>query len=348
MRVLRRLLARLALLALVLVLGLAAPVAYIEVACRPGPAASPDPGLVAETRPAIRTLLTYPEWHIVHAYDDYAEVIRRDDPHDYAYLKAIGGYWGTLCTLMRQSAELGEIDTATRQMVHVIGVSFSFEMLMKAAYEETVGRVFTWLRGDERSALDDLSAKQAAAYATFLQQVPWYLYDFRADAAALAAASTGNLRDRERALALGAEHWARSRYAGVIEQAVAATGQDTLTLQMVVQGLPEAVLQSAPDVRILTDLPEGTMIETPRYRVLTHLLQDWAQAGANFIDIAGNDRILFTALSSAAMVDGAMLSMPRQGYDDTRHLFLVPVAELGRHLRGLQEAGLVLEHIHDY
>ena len=34
----------------------------------------------ADRRPESRTLLTYPEWHIVHAYDDYAAVIRHRRP----------------------------------------------------------------------------------------------------------------------------------------------------------------------------------------------------------------------------------------------------------------------------
>ena len=34
-------------------------------------------------RAESRTLTTYPEWHIVHAYDDYARVITDGDPHEF-------------------------------------------------------------------------------------------------------------------------------------------------------------------------------------------------------------------------------------------------------------------------
>lgn len=347
MRVLWRLMRWLIVGALLLALGLAGPVVYVETMCRGEGSPTPGTPLSGETRPEIRTLLTYPEWHIVHAYDDFAEVIRTGAPHDYKFLDAVGGYWSSLCTLKRESAALGEIDGATRQLVHVIGVSFSFEMLMKAAYEESIGRLATVLRGPERSPLDDLSAEQAARYAEFLQQVPWYKYDFRADAEALAAASDGSLRDRERALALGLEHRARAAYAGVIAEAVAATGQDDLTLQMVVANLPEAALAATKGVTILRRMPEGIEVETPRYRALTHILDGWAKAGAAFVDIAGNDQIMFTALSQREE-PGALASLPRQGYRDWRHLFLVPVADLAESLRGLEAGGLQLEHIHDY
>ncbi len=329
-------------------LALLSPVAYVETQCRGEVVARPQVSIVAQTRPEIRTLLTYPEWHIVHAYDDYAETIRQGDPDDFDFLAAITGYWRALCTLTQESAAMGEIDTPTRQMVHVIGVSFTAEMLAKAAYEETLGRVATWIRGSDPSALDRLSAEQAAHYAEVLQQTPWYRYDFRADAAALDAASTGSFRDRERALALGLEHRVRAAYAGVIESAVAATGQDELTLQMVMTGLPRSTIEAQEGVRLLRVTTSGMVIETPRYRALTHLLAGWAEGGAEFVEIAGNDEILFTAISDQPSQPGALANLPRQGYGDTRHLFLVRVADLAERLRDLPQRGLRLEHIHDY
>ncbi|MEM6635553.1 MAG: hypothetical protein AAF667_06640 [Pseudomonadota bacterium] len=348
MRLLARVLRWVVGLVLLLVIGLASPVVYVEAFCRGDATPAPLPPISGETRPEVRTLLTYPEWHIVHAYDDYAEVIRQGDPHDFRFFAAISGYWGSLCTLTRESAALGEIDAGTRQLVHVIGVSFTFEMLMKAGYEETVGRFATLIRGSARAPLDDLSAQQAARYAAFLQQVPWYRYDFQADAAELRAASEGGFRDRERAMALGLEHGARATYAGVIEQAVAATGQDDLTLQMVVANLSDGALEATEGVKILRRTDAGTEVETPRYRELTSILAAWAGANADFIDMAGNDQIMFTAISVNRNATGALASLPRQGYGDTRHLFLVPVAQLAARLRTLEEDGLRLEHIHDY
>lgn len=348
MRVLARILKRLLQAALVFILLLASPVIYVETMCRGDATPAPATPLAGETRPEIRTLLTYPEWHIVHAYDDYAVTIRDGDPHNFNYLQAIFGYWSSLCTLTETSATLGLIDTPTRQLVHVIGVSFTLEMLMKAAYEETIGRVATMIRGPQHAPLDNLSAQQAAEYAAFLQQVPWYRYDFRGDAAALNAAATDAFRDRERATALWLEHSARAVYAEVIGRAVAATGFDDLTLQMVVSGLSQEQLEATPGVTVLGETGIGLEVETPRYRELTGILAQWADQGAQFLDMAGNDQIMFTATSDAPVQDGALASLPRQGYGDTRHLFLVPVTGLAEALRGLQARGQRLEHIHDY
>jgi len=348
MRFLGRSLKRLVQALLILVLTLAAPVVYIETMCRGDAIPAPSTPLSNELRPEIRTLLTYPEWHIVHTYDDYAATIRDNDPHDFRYLQAIFGYWGSLCTLTEEAAGLGEINGETRQLVHIIGVSFTFEMLMKAAYEETIGRVATMIRGPQHARLDNLSAQQAAEYATFLQQLPWYRYDFRGDAATLNAAATDAFRDQERAFSLGLEHLSRAAYAGVIAQAVASTGFDDLTLQMVVTGLTPQQIEAVEGVTILGDVPGGVEVETPRYRELTGILANWAEQGATFLDMAGNDQIMFTAISDQRTQDGALADLARQGYGDTRHLFLVPVTELADTLRGLTARGLRLEHIHDY
>ena len=331
-------------------LGLLMPVGYNELACIPKPVENDYLAVLPPEhhRPESRTLLTYPEWHIVHAYDDYAKVISEGDPHDYGYVQAIRGFWSSLCELSYASARHGGFPAETKQMVYTIGVSFTAELLAKAAYEETLGRFAVWLRGDERSVLDDLSAQQAQAYARFLQQVPWYKWDFASDAAALAAQSTGGVRDIERRLALGAELRVKSAYAGVIEKAVAQVGADQLRLRMVVNGASPEELAQLAGVEVISSGKQGIEIETPRYRDLTHLMQDMAGQGVEFVEIAGNDDILFTALSAEPRAEGALFSFARQGYGDYRHLIVLRVAQLAARLREMQAGPLTLEHIHDY
>ena len=341
---------RLALLLIVLVISLGAPVVYVETLCRGTGTARPYDALIspAHHRPESRTLLTYPEWHIVHAYESYAKVISHGDPHDFAFLGDIGGFWTSLCALSRIAPEHGGIDGGTKQMVYVIGVSFTAELILKAAYEETLGRFFAILRGPQRAPLDDLSAEQAAAYAAFLQQVPWYKWPFRDDAEALRKLAGGTVRDTERRLALGLEYRAKASYADIIAQAVAQTGTDALTLRMLVTGADPLQLSGYEGVRVLQVRPEGVEIETPRYRALTQLLQQMAADQVTLVEVAGNDDILFTALSNRPAEPDALFSFARQGFGDYRHLFLVRVPDLAQRLRDLDSSGLTLEHIHDY
>lgn len=335
---------------LLLVIGLLAPIGYTELACRPGDGGSDYAAILPpdQHRPEGRTLLTYPEWHIVHAYDDYAKVIRTGDPHDYKYLPAIGGFWASLCNLSKASGPHGGFPSEFKSTVYTIGVSFTAELLAKALYEETIGRGATLIRGEARAPLDELTAQQAAEYALFLRQVPWYQWDFTQDAAEIKASATTAFRDRERRMAVGLEYKTKAAYADLIAAAVANMEPDALRLQMIVTGLSAADLAAFDDVDVIATGPDGIRVETPRYRALTELLLQWAKAGGNFVEIAGNDDILFTVTSQVSDLDEALYSFGRQGYDDTRHLILLPVSELAEALRGLDERGLTLEHIHDY
>lgn len=348
MRWLFRLLSRLSLALALIVAGLLSPLVYIETMCRPvGQPAAYTPLLPVEwQRPEARTLLTYPEWHIVHAYDDYAEVIRTGDPHQFGFLSSVGGFWSSLCALSVASGTHGGFDWTTKQTIYTIGVSFTAELLLKAGYEETVGRAATLLRGETRAPLDDLSAQQASDYATFLQQVPWYQWDFTADAAALDTAATGAFRDKERRFALGIEYRVKAAYARVIEAAVASVGADQLRLRAVVTGVPEATLAALPDVQVIATRPEGVEIEAPRYRAFTRLADSIAAAGGSFVEVAGNDDIMFTVITDQPVMPGAIHSFARQGNPGFRHLVLLPVSALAEALRALPDGAL--EHIHDY
>lgn len=339
-------LGRFLLLLSVICLGLIAPVLYVETACRGEPVQDAyHPLLPPEHhRAEARSFLTYPEWHIVHAYDDYAKVISAGDPHEFGYTRAVTQFWSSLCALSEKSAAHGGFDRETKQMVYVIGVSFTAELGLKALYEETLGRVATWVRGEARSVLDDLSADQAASYAEFLQQVPWYKWDFRGDVAALNAAATSAFRDQERRFALGLEFGAKASYAQVIAEAVANVGADELTLRLIVNGpIPEL-----DGVRVISQSASGTVIEAPRYRALTELLVEMANQGVEFVEIAGNDDIMLTVLSSDAQFAGALFSFERQGYGDMRHLVQTKISGLAKLLRDLSQGAARLEHVHDY
>lgn len=329
-----------------LTLGLLGPVGYVEFACQPEGAAEPYAAILPPEhhRPESRTYLTYPEWHIVHAYDDYAEVIAEGDPHDYGFLRSISGFWTSLCDVARSSGPHGGVTDSTKSMVYVIGVSFTAELLAKAAYEETLGRIATLVRGTERAPLDDLTAEQARGYAEFLQQVPWYRWDFTGAARALDAAATGAPRDRERRLALGLEYRAKALYADAIAAAVKGTGADALTLRMIIDRAPAA----SEGITVIARRPEGVEIETPRYRALTGLLVEMAANGVNVVEIAGNDDIMLTVLSEDARLEGAQASMARQGNGDYRHLVDVKVTDLAERLRSFERDGLRVEHVHDY
>ena len=163
-------------MALLLIL-LLPPVGYVELACRGTATTETYQPLITDPafqRREANTYLTYPEWHIVYAYDGLAAALKAGDEHQFDYAASVKRFWSSTCALMRVADAHGGADWDTRSMIHTIGVSFAAEMALKAAYEETIGRATAWLRGGAKTPQDQAVAAMAADYAAFLRQTPWY------------------------------------------------------------------------------------------------------------------------------------------------------------------------------
>lgn len=357
MRRILRIVKWLALSLVVVLLLLLAPVGYIETFCRSEPEAqayTPKMTDPAFLRAEANSYLTYPEWHIVYAYEGLANVLKTGDDHAFGYGRSVTGFWASFCALNQEAGRHGGADLDTRQTIHVIGVSFTLEMGMKALYEETLGRVFALVRGAEKSPQDRYAAAMAEDYGSFLHQTPWYKYDFDREVAALWSEPVTSLRGWERRLALGGEWKAKAAYARVIAGAVAATtGQAQLRIRSLVAGLAPADLQTIPEVSVIEDRgADGVLIETPRYRAFTLILQQIAARDGTVLEVAGNDDIMVSALGATApsQLGSATLTadINRDGFAGRRLLLQVKVPDLVALFAELRAANLELEHVYDY
>jgi hypothetical protein len=342
---------------LVATLLLLSPVAYVELACRSQTVTQTYEPLLTDTafqRREANTYLTYPEWHIVFAYDGLARALTTGDEHAFDYIDSISGFWRSTCALTRVANQHGGTDWDTRSMIHTIGVSFTAEMLVKAAYEETMGRATAWLRGPQKTAQDAVIAGVASDYAAFLRQTPWYQYPFSRKTRELWAAPAGwSLRGWERRLGIGLEFEAKVAYAKVIAGAVAATAPAQLVIRSMVSGLDAGVLGRIPGVTVIGGHGDGFEIETPRYDVSTRILADIARQGGAIREIAGNDEIMV----SVTVGDGAaqpvphgtvILRMKRDGIPGERLLINVRMPELAAFLNTYPRGEPGLEHVFDY
>jgi predicted TIM-barrel fold metal-dependent hydrolase len=228
-------------------------------------------------------------------------------------------------------------------MIHTIGVSFTAEMIAKAAYEETIGRVTAWLRGSRKTPQDQVVAEMAADYAQFLRQTPWYEYPFTREARELWAAPVDHaVRGWERRFGIGLEF-----------QAKAATEPAQLRIRSIVTGLDAAVLSQIRDVTVIRQHHGGLEIETPRYAAFTQILTEIARRGGAIREIAGNDEIM----ASVTVGDGAapivqhgilILRQKRDGIPGDRLLVNVRVPQLAAFLRAYPPGDPGLEHVFDY
>ncbi|PYB70789.1 hypothetical protein [Rhizobium wuzhouense] len=356
MRKVLRLAKWLALSFVLLIVVLLIPVGYVETFCTAEPQQetfTPKMTDPAFLRAEANSYLTYPEWHIVYAYEGLANILKTGDEHDFGYTRSVVGFWASFCALNREADRHGGADVATRRTIHVIGVSFTLEMGMKALYEETVGRLFALLRGADKAPQDRYAAVMAEDYGQFLHQTPWYKYNFDGSVTKLWAEPVTSLRSWERRLALGGEWKAKAAYARVIAGAVAATGQAQLTIRSLIAGVPAADLQSIADVTVVEDRgADGILIETPRYRAFTVILQQIAARNGRIVEIAGNDDIMVSALGASVPSQlgfaTRIVDINRDGFTGRRMLLQAKVRDLPALFSELGAVGLELEHVYDY
>ncbi len=343
-------------LLLVLLLG---PIAWTEIFCHGNAGGTAYVPLLKDKeqqRPAANSYMTYPEWHIVYAYEGLAKTLESGDEYQFNYLQSVIGFWKAECRLLQAADEHGGADFATRSTSYVIGPSFGLELGFKALYEDTLGAAFAFLRGQAKSPQDEVARDMAHDYAAFLQQQPWYEYDFGKQVGALWAAPVADpIRGWERRLALTGEWKAKIAYAQGIKSLVAATtGDADLQIFSVVRGLSREQLTAIPNVAVTGETAQGAIIKTPRYAVFTAILVNIAKQGGDVVEIAGNDNIMLTVLHPAATpIDygqGALVltTLPRQGYGEERDLLQVNMPALASLLRQLQNGPARLEHIYDY
>jgi hypothetical protein len=360
-------------------LAVAAPIARNELSCmqpRETGAESYAPLLPAESRRnAVDTFLTYPEWSIVHAYEDFAAVTRQKGEENFGYIKSITGFWSNLCSLSEVASRRGEISLDMKATLYIIGISFAGEMAVKGAYESTIGRLTAWIRGPERTADDNFALKTADDYAAFLRQTPWYEFPFwpvlQAYWSNTEKGQPSVLRTAERRFALSMEYGVKGVYAKAIGM-MAAAAPAKLTIETVVTGLSRQQLEAGKDVTFLREIPEGSVVETPRYRAYTEFLQRVSTAGGNIREIAGNDRIFVTVISDGRKRDNPdgfifrseipgslgierlaraalMFKAPLQARPGAERLGLeLPVPALVSFMRAAPALGLTFEHAYDY
>jgi hypothetical protein len=338
-----------------IIAGLVLPILYVEVACRGTADDEAFQPLITDPafqRVEANTYLTYPEWHIVYAYEGLAEVLKTGDEHAFGYASSIAGFWSSYCHLNHTAQKHGGADFATRRTIYVIGASFTLEMAMKALYEETVGRVFAFLRGNEKTPQDDVSKTVAADYARFLYQTPWYKYDFDKATTDLWAVPVTSARSYERRLALGGEWKAKAAYARLIGQAVQATGVAQLEIKSVVDGLTREQLASIGSVTVEGDLSGSILIKTPRYAAFTKILREIGARGGTIREIAGNDDIMITVVSPVDWSAPADLMevtrLQRDGFTDERIILSVKIAALLKIMQVIEARGARVEHVYDF
>ncbi len=348
-------------LALAGLLAAAAPVVWIETQCTaPLPELSPlgYKGQLTgpDTRPEAATWLTYPEWHIVYSAESYARHLTAGKrPSSYEFGRDIAAFWSSYCRLNRVAEQAGG-SSHYKTVIYTIGISFSAEMLVKAAWENTAGRLFEaasgWTSADDRHA-----ARVQTDYAAFMHETPWYRFPFGQALSHEWQTSEPRLTGRhwERRIALSLEYGVKAGYAKLIGWATGtALGADEVRLRMLARPGhvdPAAIL---PELKVVAEGDGLIKLDAPRYARFTTILEQLSETDAELVEIAGNDDILVTFRAPDALADKlgggpVLIDMALGDRPGWRRVGVsTKVAQLLPLLRSARASGAELEHVYDY
>jgi len=309
-------------------------------------------------RPGAATYFTLPEWFIVYETEEYAAFIARARPSAFPYFRAVTQYWTYYRRMCDAACGAFPFDTGNHVMLAVIGTSFSVENVLKGLYENSVGRLTEWLATSDTDE-DRFAARTAADYGRFMHTIPWYDFPFGRTLAALwsqtPAWGAHPLRKWERRLSLSIEYGVKAAYGSLIRVATKSSyGDEPEWVYLRAEHVPDRAFDDPRIVRRAALADGSSLLAMKRYEPFTSAIADLERAGVRLHDVAGNRRILVTALTAdhapALDVPGArvLLSSPLLATSGRRIGIDVPVDTLGELLDRLTRSGARLEHVYDY
>lgn len=325
-------------------------------------AAPPESDVPMEARRGVeQTLLTYPEWFLVHSPGEYASLVSHRPVHEFPFIAHIGQLWSSYGAVTREQVRAGyPVNVGYHVMIWVIAASTTVEYAIRSAYENAIARISWALSSGNPTAEDRYAAQVAQDYVDFIRQKPWYLYAFTSKLVGLwrdtPAWGPDLLRKWERRYALTTEYALKALYGKLIEAGTGtAYAPALMSTEVVVDRIPQ-VIPPTLNITLLKTLPgDRALMSLPRYFDFRIAATELANQGVHLLDIAGNTSvILVTAWADGTskidtkrnriLFEQPLLTMPGK----RRVGLLVPVSGLSDFLVTAPENGLRVEHVYDY
>lgn len=317
--------------------------------------------LIKYPRGEDQTYLTLPEWYIVYSSDEYGTFLADNRPSQFPYFQSIAQYWGTYYDVCAVTKSDYPFNSSYHSMLAIIGTSFTIEYVVKGVYENTVGRLTEWLSGGEPTEEDRYAQNVAQVYGQWLHTIPWFEFPYGETLQGLWTETSWwgphPIRKWERKMALSLEYGFKGIYGWLIKKGTQTTyeGPVDVEIQALVTGLSEEMVAQEEEVQLTKSInPTTAFITIPRYEAFTKLVPRLTDQGLQFMEIAGNDEIMLTALVPSTWeyrlpVGELLLSMPILTEPDRKRVAVkARVESLHLVLEALAKEDLTLEHIYDY
>ena len=244
----------------------------------------------ATKRSADQTYLTYPEWFLVFSPEEYAYYLKAHPSYTFDYMGHIEEFWSAYAAMYKKTLEKKyPFNTGYHVMIMTIGVSTTFEYLVKYFYGHTIGQFVALTQTHDRVSEQNYGAQVAQEYVDFIKNQPWYEFDFEKRFVGIYTENSffgkDFLRKMERKEALSIEYGAKYLYAKVIAYFTEVGYKKALPLTQVV----------------LVKQKQTITKEFPRYDKFKDVSLEYAKQGYDFKAIAGNDAnssILYSLLGT--------------------------------------------------
>jgi len=317
-------------------------------------------GIKDYARAEESTYLGYPEWFIVWSYTEKADFQQQRPPSQFPFFKSIQQYWSGYCCVHGMTRGKYPFNFGEHQMLAVIGGSFSIEYLIRSAYENTVGRFTEWISSHQAVEEDLYSNRVAREYADFVHIRPFYEFSFWERFKGLWSQNKAwgrhPVRKWERRAFLSLDYSIEAFYCWLIEKASHASyGVESADTYAWIENAPESIFTENPRIRKVKEAGPGAYIVIiPRYQEFTTVAAWLANRGVHFVEIAGNDEILVTAIAprnwAYALTAGelAFSTELAAAPEWKRVAIATPVLELHKVMNELKNGGIRIEHVYDY
>jgi hypothetical protein len=306
------------------------------------------------------TYLGYPEWFIVWSYTEKADFQQQHPPSGFPFLKSIQQYWSGYCCVHGMTRAKYPFNFGEHQMLVVIGSSFSIEYLIRAAYENTLGRLTEWISSDEPVEEDIYSNRVAREYADFVHIRPFYEFSFWKRFRGLWSETNlwgkHPVRKLERRMFLSLDYSIESFYCWLIEKATHASyGVESADTYAWIEHASETIFAENSRIRKVKEVGSGAyIVVVPRYQEFTTVAGWLADHDVHFVEIAGNDEILVTAIAprdwayNLTAGEVAFSTGLATAPESRRVAISTPVSALHRVMNELMNRGIKIEHVYDY
>jgi hypothetical protein len=322
---------------------------------------NPHPIIAAkDVRPPDQTFLTFPEWFLVFSPAEQAYYFKDHTSTTFPYQAHVHQLWKGYDAINDQIKGNYKFNTGYHVMIVVIAGSTTVEYDAKSLYETLIGRLTDVYPQNSMTAEDRFNAAYLDSYTRFIEQYPWYEYNFTDKLKKLWTttdiAGAHFLRKAERRYYLTSELLVKAGYAWLIKLATKASYDDALfNTAVVVDKLP-ADIKSFPEIKDIKKMPDGRVtVNLPRYADFNPAACKLANAGVNFKEIAGNNAAIMLTVFSNDTIPArkgykVIFTQPIVTQPGLKRIALAtPVDSLSGTLREiLADKKLRVEHIYDF